>query len=168
MSPQRPARRNSGAVIAPDRHENTRISFHCYSDPETALETAVADVAAPARNFAGQMAAAVEAEAMRAETRRSAAERAMQAQQRQEALEAGSAIGPGQVRLDEARLLAGASPDTGKPTPRKNGSFGNGYASKPWNAAPGRFAVRRWRRPTGNWTGAADRWWMSRKPPPRR
>ena len=81
---------------------------------ETALETAVADVAAPARNFAGQMAAAVEAEAMRAETRRSAAERAMQAQQRQEALEAGSAIGPGQVRLDEARLLAGASPDTGE------------------------------------------------------
>ena len=81
---------------------------------ETALESAVADVAAPARNFAGQMAAAVEAEAMRVETRRSAAVRALQAQQRQEALEAGSAIGAGQVRLDEARLLAGASPDTGE------------------------------------------------------
>ena len=81
---------------------------------ETALEMAVADVAAPARNFAGQMAAAVEAEAMRAETRRSAAERALQAQQRQEALEAGSAIGAGQVSMDEARLLAGASPDTGE------------------------------------------------------
>ena len=80
---------------------------------ETALETAVADVAAPARDFAGSMAAQVEAEAMRAETRRSAAERALQAQQRQEALEAGSAIGPGQVSMDEARLLAGASPDTG-------------------------------------------------------
>ena len=32
----------------------------------------------------------------------------------QEALEAGSAIGPGQVTVDEARLLAGASPDTGE------------------------------------------------------
>ena len=81
---------------------------------ETALETAVADVTAPARDFAGSMAAQVEAEAMRAETRRSAAERALQAQQRQEALEAGSAIGAGQVRLDEARLLAGPSPDTGE------------------------------------------------------
>ena len=81
---------------------------------ETALETAVADVTAPARDFAGSMAAQVEAEAMRAETRRSAAERAMQAQQRQEALEAGSAIGAGQVTVDEARLLAGASPDTGE------------------------------------------------------
>ena len=81
---------------------------------ETALETAVEDVAAPARNFAGQMAAAVEAEAMRVETRRSAAVRALQAQQRQEALEAGSAIGAGQVTVDEARLLAGASPDTGE------------------------------------------------------
>ena len=79
---------------------------------ETALETAVADVTAPARDFAGSMAAQVEAEAMRAETRRSAAERALQAQQRQEALEAGS--GAGQMRLDEARLLAGASPDTGE------------------------------------------------------
>ena len=73
---------------------------------ETALETAVEDVAAPARDFAGSMAAQVEAEAMRAETRRSAAERALQAQQRQEALEAGSAIGAGQVTVDEARLPA--------------------------------------------------------------
>ena len=39
MSPQRPARRNSGAVIAPDRHENTRISFHCYSDPDLCYAT---------------------------------------------------------------------------------------------------------------------------------
>ena len=44
-------------------------------------------VTAPARNFAGQMAAQVEAEALRAETRRSAAERTLQAQQRQEARE---------------------------------------------------------------------------------
>ena len=81
---------------------------------ETALESGLEDVTAPARDFAGSMAAQVEAEAMRAETRRSAAERALQAQQRQAALEAGSAIGAGQVRLDEARLLAGASPDTGE------------------------------------------------------
>ena len=81
---------------------------------ETALETGFETVTAPARDFAGSMAAQVEAEAMRAETRRSAAERALQAQQRQEALEAGSAIGPGQVTVDEARLLAGASPDTGE------------------------------------------------------
>ena len=81
---------------------------------ETALESGLEDVTAPARDFAGSMAAQVEAEAMRAETRRSAAERALQAQQRQEALEAGSAIGPGQVSMDEARLLAGPSPDTGE------------------------------------------------------
>ena len=81
---------------------------------ETALDSGLEDVAAPARNFAGQMAAAVEAEAMRVETRRSAAVRALQAQQRQEALEAGSATGAGQVTVDEARLLAGASPDTGE------------------------------------------------------
>ena len=30
-----PARRNSGAVIAPARRENTRFSFHCYSDPRS-------------------------------------------------------------------------------------------------------------------------------------
>ena len=81
---------------------------------ETALESGLETVAAPARDFAGSMAAQVEAEAMRAETRRSAAERALQAQQRQEALEAGSAIGAGQVTVDEARLLAGASPETGE------------------------------------------------------
>ena len=81
---------------------------------ETALESRLEDVATPARDFAGSMAAQVEAEAMRAETRRSAAERALQAQQRQEALEAGSAIGAGQMSMDEARLLAGSSPDTGE------------------------------------------------------
>ena len=80
---------------------------------ETALESGLETVAAPARDFAGSMAAQVEAEAMRAETRRSAAERVLQAQQRQEALEAGSA-GAGQVTVDEARLLAGASPGTGE------------------------------------------------------
>ena len=73
------------------------------------------EVTGPARNFAGQMAAQVEAESLRAETRRSAAERTLQAQQRQEAREgAGGAIGGGQVTMDEALLLAGSSPETGR------------------------------------------------------
>ena len=80
---------------------------------ETGLEAVAEGVTAPARDFAGSMAAQVQAEAMRAETRRSAAERVLQAQQRQEALAGGSA-GAGQVTVDEARLLAGASPGTGE------------------------------------------------------
>ena len=73
------------------------------------------EVTGPARNFAGQMAAQVEAEALRAETRRAAAERTLQAEQRQEAREvATGAIGGGQVTMDEALLLAGSSPDTGR------------------------------------------------------
>ena len=73
------------------------------------------EVTGPARSFAGQMAAQVEAEALRAETRRSAAERTLQAQQRQEARGvATGAIGGGQVTMDEALLLAGPSPETGR------------------------------------------------------
>ena len=73
------------------------------------------EVTGPARNFAGQMAAQVEAEALRAETRRAAAERTLQAEQRQEAREAATgAIGGGQVTMDEALLLAGSSPETGR------------------------------------------------------
>ena len=73
------------------------------------------EVTGPARNFAGQMAAQVEAEALRAETRRAAADRTLQAQQRQEAQEvATGAIGGGQVTMDEALLLAGPSPETGR------------------------------------------------------
>ena len=61
------------------------------------------------------MAAQVEAEALRAETRRAAAARTLQAQQRQEAQEvATGAIGGGQVTMDEALLLAGPSPETGR------------------------------------------------------
>ena len=61
------------------------------------------------------MAAQVEAEALRAETRRAAADRTLQAQQRQEAREvATGAIGGGQVTMDEALLLAGPSPETGR------------------------------------------------------
>ena len=73
------------------------------------------EVTGPARNFAGQMAAQVEAEALRAETRRAAADRTLQAEQRQEAREgAAGAIGGGQVSMDEALLLAGPSPETGR------------------------------------------------------
>ena len=73
------------------------------------------EVTGPARNFAGQMAAQVEAESLRAETRRAAADRTLQAQQRQEAREvATGAIGGGQVTMDEALLLAGPSPETGR------------------------------------------------------
>ena len=73
------------------------------------------EVTGPARNFAGQMAAQVEAEALRAETRRAAADRTLQAQQRQEAQGvATGAIGGGQVTMDEALLLAGPSPETGR------------------------------------------------------
>ena len=73
------------------------------------------EVTGPARNFAGQMAAQIEAESLRAETRRAAAERTLQAQQRQEAREvATGAIGGGQVTMDEALLLAGPSPETGR------------------------------------------------------
>ena len=61
------------------------------------------------------MAAQVEAESLRAETRRAAADRTLQAQQRQEAREvATGAIGGGQVTMNEALLLAGPSPETGR------------------------------------------------------
>ena len=73
------------------------------------------EVTGPARNFAGQMAAQVEAEALRAETRRAAADRTLQAQQRQEArVAATGAIGGGELTMDEAMLLAGPSPETGR------------------------------------------------------
>ena len=73
------------------------------------------EVTGPSRSFAGQMAAQVEAESLRAETRRAAADRTLQAQQRQEAREvATGAIGGGQVTMDEALLLAGPSPETGR------------------------------------------------------
>ena len=73
------------------------------------------EVTGAARSFAGQMAAQVEAESLRAETRRAAADRTLQAQQRQEArVAATGAIGGGQVTMNEALLLAGPSPETGR------------------------------------------------------
>ena len=69
--------------------------------PGTAAEQGVA------RSFADRMAAQVEAEALRAETRRAAAERALQRQ--------GQPQQPAGVSGDEAMLLAGPSPGTGQP-----------------------------------------------------
>ena len=66
-----------------------------------------------ARSFADQMAAQVEAEALRAETRRAAADRELRQQQQQQTNNAG--IGAAGVSVDEAIVLAGPSPDTGQP-----------------------------------------------------
>ena len=68
---------------------------------------------APGGSFIDQMAAQVEAEALRAETRRAAADRALRAQQQQQTNAAG--VGAGRVSADEAMLLAGPSPDSGQP-----------------------------------------------------
>ena len=77
------------------------------------IDSTGGEVTGPARNFAGQMAAQVEAEAR--PRRAGAAERTLQAEQRQEAREAATgAIGGGQVTMDEALLLAGTSPETGR------------------------------------------------------
>ncbi len=59
------------------------------------------------------MAAQVDAESLRAETQRAAADRSLRAQQQQQANIAG--VGAGRVNANEALLLAGPSPDTGKP-----------------------------------------------------
>ena len=40
----------------------------------------------------------------------------------------------------------------GNPIRRKNGNFGRACAWKPSSAGAVRYAVRRWRRPTGGWT----------------
>ena len=68
---------------------------------------------APGGSFIDQMAAQVEAEALRAETRRAAADRALRAQQQQQTHAAG--VGAGRVSVDEAIILAGPSPDSGQP-----------------------------------------------------
>ena len=65
------------------------------------------------RSFTDEMAAQVDAEALRAETRRAAADRALRAQQQQQTNTAG--VGAGRVTANEAILLAGPSPDTGQP-----------------------------------------------------
>ena len=59
------------------------------------------------------MAAQIKAEALRAETRRAAADRALRARQQQQTNSAGP--GPAGAGADEAMLLAGPSPETGQP-----------------------------------------------------
>ena len=69
--------------------------------------------AAAGRDFGDPLAARVDAETLRAETRRAAADRALRAQQQRQTNTAG--VGAGRVRANEAMLLAGPSPDTGQP-----------------------------------------------------
>ena len=73
--------------------------------------TETAQTAPP--SFAKRMAAQVDAEALRAETQRAAADRILRAQQRQQTNTAG--VGGGRVTANEALLLAGPSPDSGQP-----------------------------------------------------
>ena len=75
------------------------------SEDELALATQTDQV--PGGSFTDRMAAQVEAEALRAETRRAAAERALQRQ--------GQPQQPAGVSGDEAMLLAGPSSDSGQP-----------------------------------------------------
>ena len=65
----------------------------------------------PGGSFTDRMAAQIKAEALRAETRRAAADRALRARQQQQTNNAG----PGPAGADEAMLLAGPSPETGQP-----------------------------------------------------
>ena len=71
-----------------------------------------AEATAP-QSFTDRMAAQVDAEALRAETRRAAADRVLRARQQQQTNTAG--VGAGRVTANEAILLAGPSPDTGQP-----------------------------------------------------
>ena len=81
------------------------------SEAELALATQTDQV--PGGSFIDRMAAQVEAESLRAETRRQAAERALRSQQQQQANAAG--IAAAGVSVDEAIILAGPSSETGQP-----------------------------------------------------
>ena len=73
-------------------------------------EVALTEVATtPPRSFTQQMTARVDAETMRAETNKAAEERALRAEQQQQANVAGL------TATHQAALLAGPSPDTGQP-----------------------------------------------------
>ena len=69
----------------------------------------------PAGSFSDRMATQVEQEALRAETRRQAADRALRQQRQQQQANTGGGIAAGRVSVDEAMLRAGPSPDTGQP-----------------------------------------------------
>ena len=87
------------------------IYFGGGEEAELALATETDQ--APGGSFTDRMAAQIEAEALRAETRRAAADRALRAQQQQQTNAAG--VGAAGVSADEAMLLAGPSPDSGQP-----------------------------------------------------
>ena len=78
---------------------------------EAELASATETDQAPGGSFTDRMAAQIEEEALRAETRRAAADRALRARQQQQTNNAG----PGPADADEAMLLAGPSPETGQP-----------------------------------------------------
>ncbi len=67
-----------------------------------------------ARSFTDQMAAQVEAESLRAESRRAAADRELRARQQRQQGNSGG-VGAGRVTADQAKALAETSPDTGQP-----------------------------------------------------
>ena len=81
-------------------------------EPAELPGAAEAEQTAP-NSFTDRMAAQVDGEVLRAETRRAAADRILRAQQQQQTNIAG--VGAGRVTANEAILLAGPSPDTGKP-----------------------------------------------------
>ena len=81
-------------------------------EPAELAEVTETEPTAP-RSFTDQMAARVDAETLRAETQRAAADRALRARQQQQTNTAG--VAAGRVTANEAALLAGPSPDTGQP-----------------------------------------------------
>ena len=87
------------------------IGFGGEGRSEAELALATETDQEPGGSFTDRMAAQIEAEALRAETRRAAADRALRARQQQQTNNAG----PGPAGADEAMLLAGPSPETGQP-----------------------------------------------------
>ena len=94
------------------------IGFGGEGRSEAELASATETDQEPGGSFTDRMAAQIEAEALRAETRRAAADRALRARQRQQTNNAGPGPAGGSgagVSGNEAMLLAGPSPETGQP-----------------------------------------------------
>ena len=87
------------------------IGFGGEGRSEDELASATETDQEPGGSFTDRMAAQIKEEALRAETRRAAADRALRARQQQQTNNAG----PGPAGADEAMLLAGPSPETGQP-----------------------------------------------------
>ena len=90
------------------------LTFWIYfgGGEETELASEAATEQTAPRSFADQMAAQVDAETLRAETRRAAAERELRARQQ---ANSSAGVEAGRVTADQAKALAGTSPDTGQP-----------------------------------------------------